>query len=62
MKYIFTLQSHINPAYQVSSHLTEAATRGVLKNFVEFTGKHLCQSLFLIKLQAQACNFIKNRI
>ena len=24
---------------------------GVLKNFVNFTGKHLCWSLFLIKLQ-----------
>ena len=26
--------------------------KGVLKNFAKFTGKHLCQSLFLIKLQA----------
>ena len=25
---------------------------GVLKNFVNFTGKHLCCNLFLIKLQA----------
>ena len=25
----------------------------------KFTGKQLCQSLFLIKLQASACNFIK---
>ena len=25
--------------------------RGVLKNFLNFTGKHLCWSLFLIKLQ-----------
>ena len=25
---------------------------GVLRNFANFTGKHLCQSLFLIKLQA----------
>ena len=24
---------------------------GVLENFAKFTGKHLCQSLFLIKLQ-----------
>ena len=35
------------------------STRGVLKNFTKFTGKHLCQSPFLIKLQASACNFIK---
>ena len=26
--------------------------KGVLKNFTKFTGKHLYQSLFLIKLQA----------
>ena len=32
---------------------------GVLKNFAKFTGKHLCQGLFLIKLQAEAYNFIK---
>ena len=25
--------------------------KGVLRNFAKFTGKHLCQSLFLIKLQ-----------
>ena len=35
----------------------------VKKVFLEisfkFTGKHLCQSLFLIKLQAEFCNFIK---
>ena len=28
---------------------------GVLKNFAMFTGKHLCWSLFLIKLQAFRC-------
>ena len=33
--------------------------KGVLRNFAKFTGKQLCQSLFLIKLQAEACNFIK---
>ena len=34
--------------------------KGVLRNFTNFTGKHLCQSLFLIKLQAKTCNFVKN--
>ena len=29
---------------------TEAATRGVLRNFAKFTGKHLCQSLFSNKV------------
>ena len=27
--------------------------KGVLKNFAEFKGKHLCRSLFLIKLQVK---------
>ena len=29
-----------------------AVRRGVLRHFAKFTGKHQCQSLFLIKLQA----------
>ena len=33
--------------------------KGVLRNFAKFTGKHLCQSLFLIKLQASVLNFVK---
>ena len=33
--------------------------KGVLRNFTKFTGKHLCQSLFLNKVASQACNFIK---
>ena len=33
--------------------------KAVLKNFAKFIGKHLCWSLFLLKVQAQAYNFIK---
>ena len=33
--------------------------KDVLLNFTKFKGKHMCQSLFLTKLQASACNFIK---
>ena len=33
--------------------------KGALKNFKKFTGKHLCQSLFLFKCRPEACNFIK---
>ena len=40
-----------------SSHPEVFCKKGVLRNFVKFTGKHLCQSLFSIKIQA--CNFIK---
>ena len=34
----------------------------VLRNFIKFTGKHLCQSLFFNKIARfwpEACNFIK---
>ena len=46
----------------------EAATGDVpqkkvtLKNFAKFTGKHLCQNLFFIKLQAPGCNFNKKKL
>ena len=36
--------------------------KGDLRNFVKFTGKHLCQSLFFNKvagLRPETCNFIK---
>ena len=36
-----------------SSHQRCYIKRGVLKNFAIFTGKYLCCSLFLIKLQAR---------
>ena len=44
----------LNPIYKKgrSSHWRCSVKKGVLKNFVNFTGKHLCWSLFLIKLQA----------
>ena len=32
--------------------------KSVLKNFTKFTGKHLCQSIFLIKLQACSCSML----
>ena len=36
--------------------------KGVLRNFGKFTGKHLCQSLFLIKLQASGQSFFFNKV
>ena len=36
---------------------------GALENFANFTGKHLCWSLLLIKLQVwKACNIVKERL
>ena len=48
---VFTL------CYKVSKKCHEVSSRGVcekgvLRNFTKFTGKHLCQSSFLIKSQA----------
>ena len=40
-----------------SGHRRCSLRKGVLRSFAKFTGKHLCQRLFLIKFQA--CNFIK---
>ena len=33
--------------------------KGILKKLAKFTGKHLCLVSILIKMQAEACNFIK---
>ena len=41
-----------------SSHRRCSVKKGVLKKFANFTGKHLCWSLFLIKLQAWADVFL----
>ena len=47
-------------------HVSEVVARicsvrkGVLRNFIKFTGKHMCERVsFLIKLQPSVCNFIK---
>ena len=40
------------PANCRSSHRRYSMKKGVLKNFAIFTRRHLCKSLFLIKLQA----------
>ena len=55
---------NINETYVRSSHRRCSVRKGVLRNFVKFTGKHLCQSLFFDKVRGlrQACNFIKKRL
>ena len=45
-----------------SSRRIYSVKKGILKNFANFTGKHLYWSLFIIKLQVYACNFIKKRL
>ena len=54
MRYIeiTTKLSRFKSVSSIDDDYLEAATGDVLKNFVISTGKHLCWSLFLIKLQA----------
>ena len=52
--------SRSKSASSIDHDYLEAAIRGVLRNFVIFTGKHLWWSLFLIKLRA--CKFIEKRL
>ena len=41
----------------------EAATRGVLRNFTKFTGKHLCQSFFFNKVAGlRPATLLKKRL
>ena len=46
-----------------SSHSRCSVRTGVLRNFTKFTGKHLCQSFFLIKLQTSSLQlYFKKRL
>ena len=49
---ITTKLSRLKSVSSIDDDYLEAATQDVLKNFVISTGKHLCWSLFLIKVQA----------
>ena len=40
--------------YYRSSHRRSSLRKAVLKNFTKFTGKHLCQCLFLIKVAGRS--------
>ena len=52
------LKSRLKPQKQPLKLFCE---KGVLRNFANFTGKHLCWSLFLIELQ-EVRSFIKKRL
>ena len=52
------LKSRLKPQKQPLKLFCE---KGVLRNFANFTGKHLCWSFFLIELQ-EVCSFIKKRL
>ena len=46
-----------------NSHRRRSIKKAFLKDFVIFTGKHLCWGLFFDKVAGhQSCNFIKRRL
>ena len=45
------LSTKVSSYFYDTVKISEAAKEGVLKNIANFTEKHLCWSLFLIKLQ-----------
>ena len=46
-----------------SSHRRCSVKKGVLRNFPKFTGKHLCQSLFFIKVAGlRPATLLKKRL
>ena len=57
---ITTKLSRLKSVSSIDDDYLEAVTGGFLKNFVIFTGKYRCWSLFLRKLQA--CKFIERRL
>ena len=48
----WTTKVFVDMSLNRSVHGKCSVKKGVLKSFANFTGKHLCRSLFLIKLQA----------
>ena len=44
-----------------SSHRGCSVKKSVIRNFAKFTGKHLCQSLFLIKFPVNFPKFLRTR-
>ena len=56
-RYRLILSHCLNPR---SSHQKRSMKKGVLRNFTNFTGKHLCQSLFFNKVDKK--KFIKKRL
>ena len=52
----------LSEAYR-SSHRGCSVTKGIIRNFAKFTGKHLSQSLFFYNAAGlETCNFIKKRL
>ena len=45
------------------THQRRSAKKGVLRNFAKFTGKHLCQVLFFLKVAGpESATLLKKRL
>ena len=62
--YAFSVAEHKKPGFKRngSSRPYVFCKKGVLKNFIKFTGKHLCQSLFFKKVAGRPATLLKNRL
>ena len=57
-------QAYSDVRFFRSSHQRCSVTKGVLRNFAKFTGKHLCQGFFFNKvagLSPKCCGISKNK-
>ena len=52
-------QAYADVRFFRSSHQRCSVTKGVLRNFAKFTGKHLCQNLFFNKVAGLSSKFCK---
>ena len=58
----FEIRNGMAPSINRSSHRRYSIRKGVLRNFGKFTGKHLCQSLFVNKVVGRPATLLKKRL
>ena len=63
-EFAFSVAEHTKPGFKRngSSRPYVFCKKGVLKNFIKFTGKHLRQSLFFKKVAGRSTTLLKNRL
>ena len=59
---VIRINAFMSNAFSRSRRLEVFCEKGVLKSFAKFTGKHLRQSLFLIKLQTLGLQIYEKRV
>ena len=56
---VINIRNETYNSFQVSRSQAFCCKKAVLRKFAKFTGKHQCQSVFLIKLQASSASLLK---